>query len=169
MTRVPAALVLATLLSGGCAALGRLGALVLPPQFEQAADRPVDVQLTGPSASSLLGAATVRIWTRVTNPNPYGFTLSTLSGTLFLEDRRAATAEFPLGLPLAAGGEAVIPLEFLIDFADIPNLVNVVRRAAAREREPVAYRFDGSVGVDAGRLGAPVFGPLTFARGTIGS
>jgi hypothetical protein len=34
-------------------------------------------------------------------------------------------------------------------------------------REPVPYRFEGSVGVEAGRLGTPVFGPMTLLRGTI--
>ena len=30
---------------------------------------------------------------------------------------------------------------------------------------PIAYRLDGTVGVDAGRLGQPVFGPMTLLTG----
>jgi hypothetical protein len=42
-------------------------------------------------------------------------------------------------------------------------LSDVVRRAA--RRESVEYRLDGTIGVDAGRLGQPVFGPMTLVRG----
>jgi len=31
----------------------------------------------------------------------------------------------------------------------------------------VAYRLEGTIGVDAGQLGQPVFGPLTLLRGDI--
>ncbi|MCC7009493.1 MAG: LEA type 2 family protein [Acidobacteria bacterium] len=158
-------LLLAAALAAGCATLGPLGAIVQPPRIEEARDQPVEVRLMPPSRSSVFGGATIRLWTRITNPNPYGFTLSSLSGTLFLDDVRAATTGFPLGLPLAAGGDSVIPIEFAISFADLPNLAAVVRRAAARE--PIGYRLDGTIGVDAGRLGAPLFGPMTLVRGTI--
>jgi len=40
-----------------------------------------------------------------------------------------------------------------------------VRRAA--RREPVEYRLDGTIGVDAGKLGQPVFGPMTLVRGDL--
>jgi hypothetical protein len=29
------------------------------------------------------------------------------------------------------------------------------------------YRLDGTIGVDAGRLGQPVFGPMTLIRGDL--
>ena len=100
------------------------------------------------------------MWARVTNPNPFGFTLGTLKGTLYLDDSRAADADFPLGLPLGAMGDTVIPIDISISFADLPGLSNVARRVIARQ--PVAYRLEGTIGVDAGRLGQPVFGPMTL-------
>ena len=100
---------------------------------------------------------------RSRNPNPFGFTLGTLDGTLFLEGTRAAAAAFPLGLPLGAGQQSVVPLELSVSFSDLPALADVVRRAA--RRESVEYRLDGTIGVDAGRLGQPVFGPMTLDAG----
>jgi len=47
----------------------------------------------------------------------------------------------------------------------LPGLADVVRRAA--RREAVDYRLDGTIGVDAGRLGQPVFGPMTLMRGDL--
>ena len=152
-------------IGSSCATLGSLASLVQPPRFSEARDQPAEVRLSPPTAGNALGGATIRLWTRVTNPNPFGFTLNTLNGTLYLDDTRAATSEFPLGLPLSAGAESVIPIEFAISFADLPNLVGVVRRAA--QRQPIGYRFDGTVGVNAGRLGSPILGPMTFMRGTL--
>src|SRR5215203_7527214 len=83
-----------------CASLEGLRALVQPPSFRQG-EQPAEVRLVGPSANRPFGGATVRLWTDVSNPNPFGFTLGTLDGTLFLEGSRAAAA-FPLGLPLGA-------------------------------------------------------------------
>ncbi len=148
-----------------CATLGQFAAIVQPPRFEEADDRPAELRLVPPSAGRLLGGADIRLWTSVTNPNAFGFTLSSLEGTLFLEDTHAATADFPLGLPLGAGATTVIPLDLSIDFANLPRLADVVRRAAARQ--PIGYRLEGTVGIDAGRLGTPVFGPMTIVRGTI--
>jgi hypothetical protein len=105
----------------------------------------------------------VRLWTRVSNPNPFGLTLGTLKGTLFLEDSRAADAEFPLGLPLGAGSEQIIPIDISIRFSDLPGLSGVARRLLARQA--VGYRLDGTIGVEAGRFGQPVFGPMTLLRG----
>jgi LEA14-like dessication related protein len=105
------------------------------------------------------------VWTQVTNPNPFGLTLSTLTGTLHLEDARAATAEFPLGLPLEAGARSTIPIDLSVDFRDVPGLADVIRRALGRE--PIDYSLEGTIGVDAGRFGTPVFGPMTIVRGTL--
>jgi hypothetical protein len=161
----PLAITIAALVASSCATLGPLGSLVQPPRFAEARDQPAEVRIVPPTAGNALGGATVRLWTRVSNPNPFGFTLTSLEGTLYLEDTRAATSNFPLGLPLAAGADTVIPIEFIVSFADLPNLVGVVRRAASRE--PVGYRFEGTVGIDAGRFGSPVLGPMTFMRGTL--
>ena len=158
------AVAMVVLLCQACASLGGLRALVQPPSFRQG-DQPAEVRLVGPSVNRPLGGAAIRLWTEVTNPNPFGFTLGTLDGTLFLDGTRAASAEFPLGLPLAAGQRTTIPIDLAISFSDLPGLADVVRRAA--RREPVEYRLDGTIGVDAGRLGQPVFGPMTLLRGDL--
>jgi len=157
---------IATAVTIGCASLGQFAAVVQPPRFEEADDRPAELRLVPPSAGRLLGGADIRLWTSVTNPNAFGFTLSSLEGTLFLEDTHAATADFPLGLPLGAGATTVIPIDLSIDFTNLPRLADIVRRAAARQ--PIGYRLEGTVGIDAGRLGTPVFGPMTIVRGTVG-
>jgi late embryogenesis abundant protein len=148
---------LALICLGACAGLNSLGGLVQPPRFEQVPDRPAEVRLQG------ISGAGVRLWTRVTNPNPFGLRLGTLKGTLYLEDSRAADADFPLGLSLNAGADSVIPIDISISFADLPGLSGVARRILARQ--PVPYRLEGTIGVDAGRLGQPVFGPMTLLRG----
>ena len=141
-----------------CAAgLGQLGALVQPPRFEQVRDQPAESRLMG------MSGAGVRLWTRVSNPNAFGLRLGTLKGTLFLDDSRAADADFPLGLPLGAREESVIPIDISISFTDLPGLSGIARRVLARQ--PVGYRLEGTVGVDAGRLGQPVFGPMTLLTG----
>jgi Late embryogenesis abundant protein len=137
--------------------LGNLGALIQPPRFEQVPDQPAEIRLQGVSGAG------VRLWTKVTNPNPFGLRLGTLKGTLYLDDSRAADADFPLGLPLAAGGDSVIPIDISISFSDLPRLGGVAQRLLARQSVP--YRLEGTVGVDAGRLGQPVFGPMTLIRG----
>jgi hypothetical protein len=147
----------------GCAALGELRAFVQPPTFAAVSDRPAEITLEPPSTRRPLGGAAIRLWTEVGNPNPFGLTLTTLDGTLFLEGARAATASFPLGLPLGARQQSVIPLDLSISFADLPQLADAARRALGRE--PVVYRLDGTIGVDAGRLGQPVFGPMTLLQG----
>ena len=163
ITRVVTVLCAAIVLPA-CASLEGLRAFVQPPVFRQT-DRPAEVRLAGPSADRPFGGATVRLWTEVSNPNPFGFTLGTLDGTLFLEGTRAAAAAFPLGLPLDPGQKSVVPIELSISFSDLPGLSDVIRRAA--RRDSVEYRLDGTIGVDAGRLGQPVFGPMTLVRGDL--
>ena len=99
-----------------------------------------------------VGGAGVRLWARVSNPNPFSLTLGTLKGTLFLEDSRAADVDFPLGLPLAAGGDTTVPIDVSVSLANLPGLADSIRRAVARQ--PFAYRLEGTIGVDAGRLGS---------------
>lgn len=161
-----ALLVLVTGLAGGCATLGQLKQIIQPPTFEQAPGQPAEIRLVGPRMDLPLGGAAVRLWTRVSNPNSFGLTLRTLKGTLFLEESRAADADFPLGLPLGAGQETVIPIDLSISFSDLPGLANALRRAV--NREPLPYRLDGTIGVDAGRLGTGLtFGPMTLMRGDV--
>ena len=137
--------------------MNSLGALIQPPRFEQVPDQAAEIRMAG------LNGAGVRLWTRVTNPNPFGLRLGTLRGTLYLEDAHAADADFPLGLSLGAGSDSVIPIDISVSFANLPGLAGVARRIVSRQ--PVTYRLEGTVGVDAGRLGQPVFGPMTLLRG----
>ena len=167
MRRAAAALLVIVVASmmPACAALEQLRQIVQPPRFEEVPGQPAEIRLLTPRSGLPIGGAGVRLWTRVTNPNPFGFTLATLRGTLFLEESRAATADFPLGLPLEARAETVIPIDLEISFSDLPGMADVVRRAIGRQ--PLAYRLDGTIGVDAGRLGEPTFGPMTLLRGQV--
>ena len=160
-----AACAVAGMLSIGCAELGRLSALVQAPRFEQAPDHRAEIRMTGAGSGLPIGGAGVRLWAKVTNPNPFNLTLGTLKGTLFLEDARAADVDLPLGLPLAAGSDTTVPIDLTVSLASLPGLADSVRRAA--NRQPLAYRLEGTIGVDAGQLGQPVFGPLTLLRGDI--
>lgn len=159
--RAPVAVLAIALLVGACSTL--MGTIVEPPRFAVAEGRDTQLRLLGPSTSRPMGGATLRIWTRVQNPNSFGLTLAALAGNIFLEDERAGEVSFPLGLPLTAGGDTIIPLDININFADVPDLLEVAQRIATRNR--VAYRLDGSVTVDAGPLGQPSFGPQTWVRG----
>jgi hypothetical protein len=167
MVRLLSTILLSVLLvaSSACATLEGLRQLVQPPRFQQVQDQPAEVRFEPPSPRRPLGGAVIRIYTEVTNPNPFGLTLGTLDGTLFLDETRAASAAFPLGLPLGAGQQSIVPLDLSINFSDLPGLADVVRRAT--RRESVEYRLDGTIGVDAGRLGQPVFGPMTLVRGDL--
>lgn len=150
---------LSLLVLQGCAgALGNLSALVQPPRFEQVPGRPAEIRLAG------FDGAAVRLWTRVTNPNAFGIRLGTLKGTLFLDESRAADADFPLGLDLGAGGDSELPIDISVSFRDLPGLANVGSKILSRQ--PIGYRLDGTIGIDAARIGQDmVFGPMTLLRG----
>ena len=153
-----------TVVLAGCSLLGDLGFMVQPPHFEEARDQKAEIRLLGPGVNRPLGGAGVRLWATVTNPNRFGFTLSTLRGSLFLQDGRAAEVDLPLGLPLSAGGTDTFPIDLTLSFSDLPGLADAIRRAVGGQ--PLDYRLDGTVGVDAGRYGRPEFGPMTLLRGT---
>jgi hypothetical protein len=150
---------------GGCASLGGLGSLIQPPRFSSAEGRDAEIVLRGPSRDYPLGGAAVRLHARVYNPNPFGLTLSTLAGDLFLEGDRAAAVDFPIGLALVANGDSDIPIDFVIGFDDVPGLARVLGRAITGS--DLEYRLDGRVGVDAGPLGRPTFGPMTLMQGDV--
>ena len=153
------AVVLSVLLLQACAgALGNLSALVQPPRFQQVPGRQAEIRVLG------LDGAGVRLWTKVTNPNAFGIRLGTLKGTLFLEESRAADADFPLGLDLGAGADTELPIDISVSFRDLPGLANVARKVLARQAVP--YRLEGTIGIDAGRIGRDMlFGPMTLLRG----
>lgn len=148
-----------------CGSLGNLQQIIQPPRFEQAPNQPAEIRLLGPSAGSPLGSAGVRIWLQVTNPNPFGFTLSTINADLTLEANHAATGNFPLGLPLNAGQQSVVPLDLSISFSDVPALSRTLGRLATGGS--AAYQLDGTVGIDAGRFGTPTFGPMRLTTGEL--
>jgi len=149
----------------GCASLEGLRALIQPPQFEQARDRQSEIRLLNLQGGLPGGGATVRLWTTVTNPNPFGFTLSAVRATLLLEDVEAADADFPLGLPLQARQSETIPLDLTVSFSNMPRLASAIRQAASGGG--LRYRLEGTVGVDAGRFGQPSFGPMTLLNGDL--
>ena len=151
--------------SAGCASLEGLRAFVQPPRFEQAEGRRSEIRLSGPGNGSTSGGATVRLWAKVSNPNSFGLTLGTLRGTLHLEGSRAATVDFPLGLPLQPRDEAEVPIDIVVDFQDLPGLGQAITRVVARQ--PIEYELEGTIGVSAGALGEPVFGPMTILRGEL--
>jgi hypothetical protein len=163
LVRSVAILGLAAMLASDCASLGGLAAFVRPPTFQESPDHQAEIRLLSPGRDTPLGAAGVRLWTRVGNPNPFGLTLGTLRGTLFLGESRAATVDFPLGLPLTAGGDATVPIDLTIQFSDVPQLAQVIRRAI--DSQPIDYRLDGTIGVETRSFGTPVFGPMTILRG----
>ena len=158
-------IVAVSLLMSGCGQLGALGRIVQPPTFRQADNQPAEIRLMGPSRTMPVGGAGVRVWLEVTNPNAFGFTLSTLSTTLSLEGSHAATGDFPLGLPLGARQQSIVPLDLSISFADIPGLAGVLRQVAIGGA--VDYELDGTVGIDAGPFGSPTFGPMRLVTGEL--
>jgi late embryogenesis abundant protein len=158
--------VLVAAVTCACASLPpQLGRIIQPVRFQAADDRGSGIRLLGPTSDAPLGRAAVRLWMRVTNPNPFGLTLTTLRATLMLADARAADGDFPLGLPLQAGEESVVPLDLSISLGDVPALASALRRAASSQ--PLPYRVEGTFGVEVGRLGSPTFGPMTLFAGEI--
>lgn len=149
-------------LLGACAALQDI---IQPPLFEMASGRSSEVRLLGPSASRPFGGAQIRVWARVENPNAVGFTLTRLAGNVLLDNHPAATVDLPLGLPLQAAGDTIIPLDVAVSFADIPDLADRITRAVSGGR--IHYALRGTVSVDAGALGQPSFGPSTWLAGDI--
>jgi hypothetical protein len=166
MTRrgVVCTLLLATSLFA-CASLGSLGNILQAPVFQAAANRNAELRLVGPSVQRPLGGAALRLWAHVQNPNPLGLTLSALAGTLSLEGVQAAQVSFPLGVPMLARADTIIPLDLTFSFSDLPNLAGVAQRALTGAA--LAYQLNGTVTVDAGPLGRPSFGPSTLLTGSV--
>lgn len=146
----------------GCASLGQL---IQPLQFSVPGDPPAQLRLLGASAGNPLGSLQLRLYARVGNPNPVGVSLVNVVGGLLLEGTPAAEVDFPLGIPLEAGGETVVPFDISVRLSDVPRLVPTLTRALTGT--PIEYRLDGRFGVDAGALGQPTFGPTTLLRGTV--
>lgn len=154
---------LALLLLSGCASLGGIG--IMPPRFDISDSQQPRLRLLPPSLSNPVGGASLMLYADVENPNPVGITLSRLSGTARIEGFDAADVNFPLGLPLNAGGSTVVPLEISVSFANLPGLADVVGRAVTGG--DLAYSLRGTVAVDAGILGQPTFGPMELLAGNV--
>jgi hypothetical protein len=164
-SRVVAAALGVALLTVACASLSQLGGVVRPPRFAPADGREAELRILAPSAGSRAGGAVVTLWAEVENPNPFGILLDRLDGTFFLDDERAASVDFPLGLDLGARDSAVLPLDVTIDFDDLSAIADVVRRAL--DDRGIGYRVEGTVGVDAGPLGDLTFGPMDVLEGEL--
>lgn len=147
----------------GCATLAQLG--LQAPQFRVDNSQQAQLRLLPPGPGRPSGGAVVRLYARVSNPNPVGITLARLAGGLQLQGRDAAQVDFPLGVPLQAGGEQIVPLDISVDFDDLPTIGSVLLRAVTGQS--INYRLNGTVGVDAGLLGQPTFGPMTLLQGDV--
>lgn len=156
----PAALALVC----GCASLG-LESGVRAPEVSSAEGRDPTLRIRLPGAGSPGGGAAVRLWVRVENPNAFSLTLSRLAGDLFLGDAEGVGVEFPLGVPLVARGDTVVPLDVTLDLDALPGLAETAFAALGSGELP--YRLDATIGVDAGLLGQPTFGPTTLLRGSL--
>jgi hypothetical protein len=147
----------------GCAALESLGVLAL--RFESADDRGTELRVLGPSGGRPLGGAALRLWAHVENPNGFGLRLTEVAGDLSIADAGVIDVEFPLGLPLVAHQDTVIPLDIAIGFDELPALGQIARAAIAGQR--LDYRLDGTFAVEAGGYGQPRFGPLRLLEGEL--
>ena len=159
----PATATLLAIAAPGCAALESLG--ILPLRFESADERGTELRILGPSSGRPLGGAGIRLWAHVANPNGFGLRLTEVAGDLSIADAGSIDVEFPLGLPLVAHQDTVIPLDVSIGFDDLPALGRIARAAIAGER--LGYRLDGTFAVEAGRYGEPRFGPLRLLEGEL--
>jgi hypothetical protein len=158
----PSRVLIACAVLGACATLGQL---IQPPTFSAAPNQDGQVRLLGPASGRPLGGIGVRLYARVRNPNAFGLTLTTLNGNLFLDGQRTADVDLPLGLPMRAAQDTILPIDINVSFADIPNIVTTLRNALTRNT--IGYRLDGTFGVDAGAFGTPSFGPQTLFGGDV--
>jgi hypothetical protein len=147
----------------GCATLQQLG--IQAPQFRVDGSQQAQLRLLPPGPGRPAGGAALRLYARVSNPNPVGLTLRTVAGALQLQGRDAAQVDFPLGVPLQANQETMVPLDITVSFNNVPGLADVLLRAATGQS--VSYALNGTVGVDAGLLGAPTFGPMNILSGDV--
>jgi hypothetical protein len=162
-----AARIAATLLALAAAACASMGQLlgIQEPTFAVAPGRTSTLRLGAPSITHPRGTATVRLWTRVSNPNAFGLTLSTLDGKLALEGKELIDVRLPLGLPMPAAADTVIPLDLTFGFESLSALGEVATSLLSRDE--LRYELNGTLGVRAGPLGEPTFGPRTWLRGAV--
>ena len=130
-----ALLLLPTLLLGGCASLQKLAASAFTPpriHFKEARLTAVDLEGT-----------TVVLDFTLDNPNELALRVARASWKLGVEGSQVASGELPGGLTLPARGTAPFAVAVRLRWADVTRLAEQVRR-----QDQVAYRIDGSVGVE---------------------
>jgi hypothetical protein len=147
-----------------CATLGQLLG-VQEPVFQMASGRTSVLRLGAPSITHPRGTATLTVWTQVSNPNAFSLTLSTLDGKLALQGKDLVDVTLPLGLPLPAVADTIIPLDLTFGFESLSALGSLATSIVTRDA--VDYELKGTLGVRAGPFGEPTFGPRTWLRGTV--
>jgi len=160
----PSVALLSSALIAGCASLN-LGSVIQPPTVSGVEGRSPQIQLRLPALGRTAGGASVRLWSRIANPNGFSVTISRLAGDLFIGNAQGVTVDFPLGVPLVANGDTIVPLDVSLDFDDLPGLGAAA--LAALTSGTIPYRLDAIIGVDAGMLGRPEFGPTTLLEGAL--
>jgi LEA14-like dessication related protein len=159
-----AGVLLSTLVLSACAGLQNL-LNIESPRFELVTDRESGLTIDPISVLTDEPFVVLRVWARVINPNSFGLTLSRLEGDVFLEGREMAEVDLPFGLPLQAARDTIIPVELRFGIPSLSSLGGLGQALLARR--PVRYRLDGVIGVDAGALGEPTFGPRTWLQGEV--
>src|SRR5437762_7544221 len=154
MARFVRLIILAAITGAGvaCANLGNLQQIIQPPRFEQAAGQPAEIRLLGPGANSPVGGAGVRIWLAVTNPKSVWVHAEHTQHDAYA--RRQSRRD-----------RRLVPLDLSISFADVPGLSRTLGLLAVGGT--AAYQLDGTIGIDAGRFGAPTFGPMRLSTGEL--
>jgi late embryogenesis abundant protein len=161
--------VLITLGMFGCAPLRGQHMAARPLIFEplpvtQPTILPSGVRLIAPRAGLPGGGALVTLATRVLNPNTFEVTLQRLKGTLYMEERKVGTADLRPSRVLKAGADTQMEIDVVVDFSGEPTVETIVRRA--REHQRMHYRLEGTISLDASRVGSGmVFGPTTLVDG----
>lgn len=165
MTRAVLTLAVAWLL-GGCAVVAP-ERVVGNLEFELVAEGSGLRRLDLPGIGEGSPAATVRVRTRVSNPNPVAVRIAGLDFDLYVNGNRAGSGSFTGGVELPPRGQTVLDLEVTIGLEGAGRLVADLAEAARGQR--TTYRLAGTVSLAADRLGNPRFGPLTIVSGTVSS
>ena len=155
---------LLALAAADCAGVANLLG-ISAPNFSVAEGRSSMLRLGSRSLQHPRGSATARIWAEVASPNSFGLTLTTLDGTLALEGEDLVDVELPLGLPLEAASDTVIPLDLTFGFDGFSALGSVATSLFTRDE--LRYELRETLAVDADPLGEPSFGLRTWLRGRV--
>lgn len=92
------------------------------------------------------GSAVFRLVLAAENPNPFALKLSALDGDLYLQEVRAAQAQFRGGLELPANGSSRLVIDARVPLTAAPALLEAL--ASVLGGGSVRYRVDAAVAVD---------------------